>query len=364
MGPEALIDLDALRHNLRVARDAAPASRVVAVIKANAYGHGMERAAAALADADMFGVARVEEGVRLREAGVAKPLLVLEGAFSDEELAAAAAHDLELAVAEPEQVERLQRADLPAPVRCWLKVDTGMHRLGIQRERAAAAFADLEAAPAVAADLRLMTHLACADDPDDPYTETQLHRFAPLARAFGIGTSIANSAGILAWSASHADWNRPGIMLYGSSPMAGGVPEDHGLRPVMTLRTRLIAVRRLEEGDPIGYGGTWRCPEAMPVGVAAIGYGDGYPRHAPSGTPVLVNGRRAPLVGRVSMDMVTIDLRGLPDARVGDPVVLWGEGLPADEIARAAGTISYELFCGVTARVRFREIASSLRSSQ
>ena len=356
MGPEALIDLDALRHNLQVARDSAPDSRVVAVIKANAYGHGMERAAAALDQADMFGVARVEEGVRLREAGVEKPLLVLEGCFSDGELAAAEQHRLQLAVAEPEQLERLQRARLQRPVHCWLKVDTGMHRLGIPREHAAAAFADLEAAPAVADKLRLMTHLACADDPDAGYTDTQLHRFTPLARAFGVETSIANSAGILAWPASHGDWNRPGIMLYGSSPLRDGVPQDHGLRPVMTLWTRLIAVRRLNRGDPIGYGGSWSCPEEMPVGVAAIGYGDGYPRHAPSGTPVLVNGERAPLVGRVSMDMITIDLRGQPHARVGDPVVLWGEGLPADEIARAAGTISYELFCGVTDRVTFRTL--------
>jgi len=355
MGPEARIDLAALRHNLRVAHHAAPASRLIAVIKANAYGHGMQRVARALEQADAFGVARVEEGVQLREAGVGKPLLVLEGCFGPEELALAACHDLQLVVAEPEQLALLAKARLQRPVHCWLKVDTGMHRLGIPLQRAAAAFVALGAAPAVADDLRLMTHLACADTPADAATEAQLRRFNPLVKAFGVETSIANSAGILAWPDSHGDWNRPGIMLYGSSPMAGGVPDDHGLRPVMTLSTRLIAVRHLQQGDAVGYGGSWRCPEAMRVGVAAIGYGDGYPRHAPSGTPVLINGQRAALVGRVSMDMITVDLRKIDDAEVGNPVVLWGEGLPADEIARAAATIAYELFCGVTQRVRFRE---------
>jgi len=356
MGPEARIDLDALRHNLQVARRAAPTSHVIAVIKADAYGHGIQRAARALAQADAFGVARVEEGVALRQAQIAKPILVLEGCFGAEELALSARHELQLVVAEPEQLTLLAGARLQRPIHCWLKVDTGMHRLGIPLHRAAAAFAGLGAAPAVADELRLMTHLACADDPDAAATDVQLRRFTPLAKAFRVETSIANSAGILAWPDSHGDWNRPGIMLYGSSPMVEGLPDDHGLRPVMTLSTRLIAVRQLQQGDPIGYGGSWRCPEAMRVGVAAIGYGDGYPRHAPSGTPVLVDGQRAALVGRVSMDMITIDLRKLPGAQVGDPVVLWGEGLPADEIARAAGTIAYELFCGVTRRVRFREI--------
>ncbi len=355
MGPSALIDLAALRHNLRRARQTAPHSRLIAVIKANAYGHGALRAAAALEAADLFAVARVEEGVALREAGVEKPLLVLEGCFGREELALASQHRLQLAVAEQEQVELLAAARLERPLQCWLKVDTGMHRLGICPAQAAAAFTTLTNAAAVATPLRLMTHLACADDPADPMTGQQLARFKPLAEAFGVETSIANSAGILGWPASHGDWNRPGIMLYGSSPMQQGRPADHDLQPVMTLQSRLIAVKWLQAGDPIGYGGSWRCPERMPVGVVAIGYGDGYPRHAPPGTPLLVNGQRVPLVGRVSMDMVTVDLRTQPRAAVGDPVVLWGRGLPADEIAALAGTISYELFCGVTRRVRFME---------
>ena len=355
MGPCALIDLAALRHNLQQARNAAPHSRVIAVIKADAYGHGMLRAARALASADAFAVARVEEGVALRRAGIEKPLLVLGGFFDADELRSAAEHSLQLAINQWRQLQQLEQVQIPRPVECWLKIDSGMHRLGFPVEAAADAFRRLQKCRGVAPPLRLMTHFANADDLGDDSSKRQLQAFLPLAAELGAETSIANSAATLGWPDARGDWIRPGIMLYGSSPFLNGRAKEHDLRPVMTLQSRLMAVNHHPKGAPVGYGATWRCPEAMPVGVVAIGYADGYPRHAPSGTPVLVNGGRVPLAGRVSMDMICVDLRSQPQAKVGDPAVLWGRGLPAEEIAEAAGTISYELFCGVGTRVAFTE---------
>jgi len=354
--PHALIDLAALRHNLGVVRQAAPHSRVMAAVKANAYGHGLLRVARALTDADAFGVARVSEGVRLREQGILKPIVVLEGFCGREELEAAAAHDLQLAIHIPEQLALLQECPLPRPVACWLKIDSGMHRLGFPPADVPAVFRALRSAPSVS-EVRLITHLANADDRGDPATAAQIARTLPLLRELGAEGSIANSGGLLGWPDAQVDWVRPGIMLYGASPFLGGRGPEQNLRPVMTLRSRLIAVRRFAAGEPIGYGAIWRCPEEMLIGVVAIGYGDGYPRHAPPGTPTLINGRPAPLVGRVSMDMITVDLRRHPEAAVGDEVTLWGDGLPAEAVAEPAGTIPYQLFCGVTARVEIRERA-------
>lgn len=354
-GPQALIDLSALRHNLSCAIAAAPESKIIAVIKSNAYGHGMLRIAKAMDKADAFGLARMEEAVSLRLAGFNQQLVVLEGFMGAGELQAASHFQIELAVNGPDQLAQLENSRLSQPVTCWLKVDSGMHRLGFPPGEAANAHRRLAACTSVRAPIRLMTHLASADDLQDPATEQQLKRFLPLISEFGGEVSIANSAGLIGWPQTQYDWVRPGIMLYGASPMLGTRGTQHDLRPVMTLSTRLIAVNQCQAGDTIGYGGSWRCPQAMPVGVAAIGYGDGYPRHAPSGTPVLVNGSRVALIGRVSMDMITVDLRTQPHAKVGDPVLLWGDGLPAEEIAEAAGTISYQLFCGVTQRVKFSE---------
>ncbi|WP_428604823.1 alanine racemase [Sedimenticola sp.] len=355
MGPTARIDLSALRHNLQRARELAPGSRVYAVIKANAYGHGMLRVAPHLAGADALAVARVEEAVKLRQAGIDRPILVLEGFFDAAELAAASHYRLEVAVQQPEQIALLHDNPLSHPLTCWLKIDSGMHRLGFQPDAVEAAWQALQDDPSVDKKVRLMTHLSSADDLSDPATPTQLALFSRFADRFGTECSVANSAGIIGWPEARSDWIRPGIMLYGASPMLGQTGEQIGLRSAMTLQSRLIAVNRFAKGSPIGYSGSWVCPEAMSVGVVAAGYGDGYPRHAPSGTPVLLNGQRVPLVGRVSMDMLNIDLRSQPDAKVGDPVTLWGEGLPAEEIAQHAGTIAYELFCGVTQRVQFEE---------
>lgn len=347
----ATIDLAALRHNLARVRAAAPACRVAAALKANAYGHGLLRAARALAGADVFAVARCDEALALREAGVAKLIVVLEGFLQPDEIDLCRQHQLQATVHHESQVRMLELARSGQPVSIWLKIDTGMHRLGFAPARVPAVLERLAACPNAAPNPRLMSHLARADDRADPFTRHQLETFEAATRGLGAERSLANSGGILGWPETHFDWVRPGIMLYGCTPFDEGVGAEVGLRPVMTLASQLIAIQHYAAGEPVGYGGAWRCPRESRIGVVGIGYGDGYPRHAPSGTPVLVNGRRAPLAGRVSMDMITVDLSDLPDAQVGDPVVLWGCGLPAEEIARQVRTITYELFCKITPRV-------------
>lgn len=352
------IDLSALRHNLQVASAAAPHARQMAIVKANAYGHGMLEVAQALEAADAFGVASLEEAIQLREVGIRQRIVLLEGFSCEEDLRRIRRYALETVVHQEHQVRMLE-ASLGDPISVWIKIDTGMHRLGFAPEHATDSYRRLQHCPGVSSPLQLMTHLANADDPDDPLTDTQVRIFAEAVsfddpgEARDIPVSIANSAGILGWPATHADWVRPGIMLYGASPFLNRLAADAGLKPVMTLRSELIAVNHHRKGARVGYGGHWTCPENMPVGVVAIGYGDGYPRHAVSGTPVLVNAQRVPLIGRVSMDMLTVDLRSQLDARLGDPVVLWGSGLPVETVANSAGTIAYELLCGVTRRVPF-----------
>ncbi len=356
-GPIAQIDLGALRHNLAVCRAAAPSSRIWAVIKADAYGHGMGQCAAALEAADGFAVARVQEALGLRAMGISKPLLVLEGAASETELSAVLSMQVELTVHSSRQFDLIlsQRQAHPQPrlQRIWLKLDTGMGRLGLQQTEAVALIERLRSTQTPPLELAgLMTHLANADDPSHPMTAAQCEQARALAERFKLPLSIGNSAGILAHPAARSDWVRPGIMLYGGSPLLGQTAAALGLRPVMTLTSPLIAVRDLAAGAPIGYGSTYRCPAPMRVGVVAIGYGDGYPRHAPTGTPVLIRGRRAALLGRVSMDMISVDLRQIPQATVGDPVTLWGQGLPVEEVAEQVGTINYELLCRLSSRVR------------
>ena len=376
----AVINLDALRHNLQRAHTADPGAKQYAVIKANGYGHGLVQVAQALADkaageegdakttADGFAVACLEEAVQLREAGISQPILLLEGFFHADELADIQQHNLEIVVHHEAQLvalESLPSADSESGLSVWLKVDTGMHRLGFSTKEASAVWQRLAACTAVQQPPRLMTHLACADDFQHPATHQQLTKFNDFltvqeeSLVTRFECSVANSAGILGWMNSHSDINRPGIMLFGASPFAGESGAARRLRPVMTLRSELIAVNQCHEGDAVGYGGTWLCPENMPVGVVAMGYGDGYPRHAPPGTPVLVNGVEVPLIGRVSMDMICVDLRKQSTAQVGDEVVLWGEGLPAETVADAASTIAYDLFCGVTARVPREYISST-----
>ena len=245
----------------------------------------------------------------------------------------------------------LERTSVESPLRVWLKLDSGMHRLGLAPQAFAAAYARLQQMPAVAPDIRLMSHFARADEPDSDTTVEQMARIGHATHGLDGERCWANSAAVLAWPQTHGDWIRPGLMLYGATPFADRCGTDDGLRPAMTLRSRLIAINRIPAGEAVGYGGTWRCPEAMDIGVVAAGYGDGYPRELPAGTPVWLNGRAAPLVGRISMDMLTLDLRSHPEARVGDPVELWGLELPIERIAEAFGTIPYTLMTGLTARV-------------
>ncbi len=350
MGPVATINLGALRHNLSIIRLLAPSAKVICVIKADAYGHGMIEVASVLKEADMLAVARVSEGVQLRQAGISAAVMVLEGFSEAAEIELAVKYDLQMVIHHLDQLQILQSSNDHGQLHTWLKIDTGMHRLGIDADQAKVAYQQLQALHKAQQAPGLMTHFANADNVTDASTQRQIQLFDQVGkRCYGEQT-LANSAAILAWPESHRDWVRPGLMLYGCSPLQGMTAEQHHLQPVMTLQSQLMVINHLKQGDCLGYGSTWCCPEDMPVGIIAIGYGDGYPRHAPSGTPVLINGQRARLIGRVSMDMISIDLRGI-DAQSGDMATLWGEGLPVEEIAAAAGTISYELLCGVTARV-------------
>ncbi|HEB54882.1 MAG TPA: alanine racemase [Gammaproteobacteria bacterium] len=355
--PQARIDLSALRHNLALARRHAPDSKQLAVIKANAYGHGMLRLAQALEDADAFAVARISEALHLREAGIGKDILLLEGVNNRDELQLAQQQQLQLVVHQAEQISLLQQVR-GEPLSVWLKIDTGMQRLGFRPEQAALAYRQLRECAAVKGAPVLMTHLANADDRSSANTEEQCRRFEQAVADLDAEHSIANSAGLLGWPATRRHWVRPGIMLYGASPFIDSCAADWELQPVMSLETRLIAIKKCQKGEAVGYGSRWRCPEDMRIGIAAIGYGDGYPRHASDYTPVLINNQRAGIVGRVSMDMLAIDLRECAAAKIGDSVLLWGrsdEGimLPAEDVAQKAASIAYELFCHVTPRVDF-----------
>lgn len=347
----AIIDTSALRHNLARVRAVAAGSRVMAVIKANGYGHGLEAVAGALADADGFAVARLEEALALRAAGVTKRILLLAGALDMEQLAVAAREQLDVMVHCFEQLAMLEARPGGEAVRAWLKLDTGMNRLGFRPDEFREARARLTGIRGVAPDPSLVTHLASADEPANPQTLAQLDAFGAAVQGLPGERSVRNSAGILAWPSARGEWVRPGIMLYGASPFPDRTGADHDLRAVMTFQATVITVRTVKAGATVGYGGTWRAARDSRIAVVAAGYGDGYPRSARSGTPVLVNGRRAPLVGRVSMDMITVDVTDLPAVAAGDPVELWGPSLPVEEIARCAGTICYELTCRVSPRV-------------
>lgn len=349
----ATIDLGAIRHNLREVRRHAPQSRIMAAIKADAYGHGAVPVARALLEhADSFAVACLEEALVLREAHLHAPLALLEGILSMEEVKLALRHTLEVVIHDHWQLQMLEALPQGARVSLWIKLDSGMHRLGFPLRDVPGLWRRVQARPEW--DFRgWITHLACADEPDNPATHEQIAAYGRAIQGLPGARSIANSAAILAWPESRVDWVRPGLMLYGASPLPGRTGAELGLKPAMKLESRLIAVRDYARGDAIGYGAAYRCPEDMRVGVAAVGYADGFHRSLPTGTPVVIRGCRVPMIGRVSMDMITVDLRRIPQAQVGDAVLLWGEGLPVEEIATLAGTLAYELLCGLTQRVRF-----------
>ncbi|GEK47145.1 alanine racemase [Bisbaumannia pacifica] len=350
------IDLEALRHNYCLARDLAPDSQAVAVLKADAYGHGAVACARALEDlAPAFAVACIEEAIALREAGIATPIVLLEGIFEAGELELVDAHDLWIAVHSDWQLEALLAYRPQRPIPVWLKVDSGMHRLGFAPEQAEAVWARLAAAPEVVGEMQLMSHFATADAAHPAYFETQLLRMRALAERLDAPLCLANSPATLAHPEAHGAWNRPGVMLYGSDPLEVANEASRGLQPVMTLRSEIIAVRDLAPGEPVGYAGRWKAPRPARIGVVACGYGDGYDRHAVDGTPVLVDGRRTAIAGKVSMDMLTVDITEIPEAEIGSEVVLWGRAangtvLSVDEVARHCDTISYTLLTGVLPR--------------
>jgi alanine racemase len=356
----AVLNLDAVQHNLQRVRSYAPKAKIMAVIKANGYGHGLLRIAEALQNVDAFAVARVDEGVRLRKAGIKHRIAVLEGFTCVEELDELLNYRLDAVVHSFVQLEILERRKEQGVCAIWLKLDTGMNRLGFKPKEFNAVFQRLNRCSIIRQPISLMTHLANADDKQDATTLKQISLFNDtLAALSGLESSnersIANSAGILAWKEALADWVRPGVMLYGISPFPDSTGERLGLKPIMGLHSRLIAVKPIATGDKVGYSGTWVCEKPTTLGVVAIGYGDGYPRYAKAGTPLLVNGQRVPLIGRVSMDMITVDLETQPHAKPGDPVTLWGDGLAVEEIALCADTIPYTLVCGVTQRVQIVE---------
>ena len=348
----ARIDLDAVRANFRLAAGLAPRSQNMAVIKGNAYGHGMLAVADALDDlAPAYAVAILEEAIELRDHGVSKPLLVLEGVYSAAALAEAAARDLILMLHTREQLDLLLEAKLETPPPLWLKVDTGMHRLGLAPDALVPTLDALRSADLLPTPPVVCTHLSSADAPDDPQTERQLGVFDALTRDLNLPLSVANSAGILAWPDSHADWNRPGYMLFGDSPLKAGIATAEELEPAMHFEAELIAVREVAVGETVGYGGRWRAERPSRIGTVAVGYADGYPRHAPDGTPTRVGGEIARLAGIVSMDMITVDLTDVPRAVPGDLVTLWGEGLPVATVAGYVGSTGYELLTRVSQRV-------------
>ena len=347
----AVIDTRALRHNLARIRERTGRARVMAVVKANAYGHGLVPTALALSDADAFAVARLEEGLSLRAAGITQPIVLLEGVFTAEQLVQAARHGFELVVHDALQVELLEEMTGAHRFVLWIKIDTGMNRLGFPVREFAAALARLQLLTPAPLEIRLLTHLACADERDNQVTNEQLARFRAATAGLSYPVSIANSAGIFGGLQLNCDWVRPGLVLYGASPFADGTGSDLGLEPVMTLETSVIAVRRVAPGERVGYGGAWSAPRDATIAIVAAGYGDGLPRGLPGGTPALVNGVRAPLVGRVSMDMIAVDVTELAAVHVGTPAILWGRGLPVEEVARHALTIPYELLCSVSQRV-------------
>ena len=347
----AVIDVAAFVANYRHAKSLAPGARAVAVVKANAYGHGAVPLARALADtADAFGVACIEEAMELRKGGVANPVVLLEGVFEPAELDDVERHRFIQIVHCREQLHWLLTAKPKRPYSVWLKLDCGMHRLGFDPDGFTDAYESLRACPHVA-EIVLMTHFAQADETGNHRTLEQFEAFRRRAAGLNCRMSAANSPATLAWPATHGDWIRPGIMLYGPSPLDHDHRSARPLRPVMRLESALIAVRDLNAGESIGYGARYTCSKPTRVGVVAIGYGDGYPRHAGNCTPVAVNGVRSQLIGRVSMDMLTVDLTPVPDAKVGDPVELWGERISANEVAHHSDTIAYELFTGITRRV-------------
>lgn len=341
---KAIIDLAAIRHNYQLAQQLAPNAQTLAVVKANAYGHGSVAVAKTLEPlAPALAVACIEEALELRQAGIVKPILLLEGVFSADEVHIASAENFWLVINSSTQIEMIAAASVPQPLTVWLKADSGMHRLGLSGQPFRAAYLRLKSLPQVHDRVVIATHFAAADELESPYTQYQLDCFTAMVTGLGAPVSLANSAAIMAWPQAQGDYTRPGIMLYGSSPFNQPQINAERLKPVMTLESAVISVRTLDAGETVGYGRNWTAQRRSTIATVAIGYGDGYPRQTPNGTPVFINGQQAALAGHVSMDMITVDVTDLDSVEVGDQVELWGHHIALNEVAERVGTISYEL---------------------
>lgn len=349
------IDVNAFLHNLNVAKQYAGSAIVMPMVKANAYGHGIEALISALKQADAIGVSCLEEALELREAGCKQTIALMEGFFHQDELPTIAHHQFEIVIHSPWQLKALKKFKTENPLQVWVKINTGMNRIGLSLKDFNQCMSDIKHISSIKKTINLMTHFSDADDSQNPKTKKQLEQFNAVTQNYSGLKSTANSAALINYPESHFDRVRPGIMLYGISPFMDKTGLELGLKPVMHLGSEIIALNHCKKGETIGYGSTWTCPESMPVGVVAMGYGDGYPRHAKRGTPVLVNGVKVPLIGRVSMDMLTVDLRQYPQGKIGDPVTLWGPDLPVEKVATCADTIAYELVCAInTSSIRLK----------
>ncbi|MFA6409192.1 MAG: alanine racemase [Gammaproteobacteria bacterium] len=351
----AHIDLNALHFNLNVikGRQKRP-TKILAMVKGNAYGHGSIGIAKALEnEADLFGVACLDEALRLREAGIDKELVVLMGFFDAEDLKAMDQYHISTVIHNQRQLDILEKTKLQNPLSVWLKVDTGMHRLGFPLPAVRAAYDQLQQNPKVIKPFKMMTHFSDADNPSCPKTKLQIERFLEVTKGLEAEVSLANSSAIINWPDALMGYLRPGISMYGVSPMESKTGLELGLKPVMTLTARIVTVHNLAKGETVGYGSTWACPEPMRVGIVSAGYGDGYARLTKTGAPVLINDVKCQLIGRVAMDMITVDLRNCPSAQIGDKAILWGQGLPIEEVALHTGTVPYELFCRLTSRIHY-----------
>lgn len=348
------ISEDALLHNLARIKQYAPNQKVIAMVKANAYGCGLTSVLPSLEGrVDAFGVACLEEAMAIRATGSNTDCILFQGMFALDELPLIVEHQFQVVLHQPHQLQWLLAKPLDKPIGVWIKVNTGMHRLGFYPEEVFDIVSQLQACPWIKKPIGLMTHLACADEPQNPFNAEQLKRFAELHLPHvDFVKSIANSAAIISFPQAHADVVRPGIMLYGVSPFSQQQAQQLDLVPVMRFMSVLSAIRHYPPKVTVGYGATWQTQRASVIGVVAAGYGDGYPRHIPAGMPVWLNGQLVPIVGRVSMDMLTVDLTDCPEVKIGDAVELWGPHLPVEQIAAAAGTIGYELLCQISPRVQ------------
>lgn len=350
----AILSTENLHHNMCLIKERVKPAKVIAMVKANAYGHGIRSVSQRLDGvADVLGVASIDEALALRQAGVKASIMLIQGVFEPNELLIASTERFQVVFNNSTQLDWLEKSKLPVPLTTWVKVNSGMGRLGFQLDDARAALDRLQSYRNTEKPIKIMSHFACAEDPTHPLTQQQIKNFQQFIKETQTEYSFCNSGGILNFPECHYDYVRPGLLLYGVSPLKDKSAEALGFRPVMTVQSSLIAVQTMQKGDSIGYGARFVCPEKMPVGIIAFGYGDGYPITAKDGTPILVNNTQCQLAGRVSMDMIAVDLRACPDAKIGDPVVLWGSGLPLETVAANTANISWDILTGVQNRVKF-----------